>query len=440
MKIFEKNGYLFLSGGYYASEMSEPKKLPPKKRIEEVNKRKQESGDSDLYDMYAVNNKIRTTYCYVKSNEINRELETINSGKKIKSQGVASLGLYAVYCIGLDSSVQNCIVCFNVRDKEYGYVLVKDEMIFPGGEFVSDKEVVKEAVISLIRTHNRSTNVDRHIVDVYLTSELIEIQDSLISQTDINIILLGYDEDKKSFVANSDVIFWGKKAISKYFNRSKFKPLHKTKKQKIMMGVSVGLLVALSTIGGWLLWGGGEEVIKPAPAKPKSGLASGLSLTQACFKNTDQIFNVADQPTTYGWYIYSFKCTPDSLSIVFKPTEKIQLPTVGKDELRKALSENGVIFNNNQYSLTRKLHVYSDYKYRGDSNTLFMVLNEYASSRSGSFDVTSDGINNYTIKSSLSPVYLVNHNLIHDLPIQSIEGKYDPNTAFYSWTINGRIK
>lgn len=441
-KVFEVKGRLFISGGYYASAFSEAKKFPCKKRIDEINKRlmaKETEQSAKILDLVASNSKIRNTSCYIQSREINEQLKVFD--KKTISKGFASLGLYAAYCMGLDSETQNGIICFHITGDLYAYILVKDGMISPGGDLVATKDLIKESVISLIKNHNRTTNVDNHITDVYLTSELVEIRDALTTQTNINIILLGYNEDRKVFLENSEGIFWSsERFIKRYFSKSSFKSTKKKTSKIVVIGLALSLMLA-GYLGYSMYLDDGSSIIESAEPVKTNGLVSGLQLVKACFTNTDNIFKVNDIETKYGWYISSFKCTSKNLVIQFKPMKPLEIPTMGLDDLKQYLGESsGVSYKNNSFSINRKLNITDNYIYKGDSHELFNVLGEYAEGQSTVFSATSDGINTFTIKSMYSPVYLVNNRLINDLPLQSMEGKYDPNSGYYNWTISGRIK
>lgn len=441
MRLFEKNGYLFITEGYFLSTLSSNKLLTPKQRIAMINQYFQDTVGGEnigiqLYDTYAVIKTMRETYSYVKSSELAETLKKAGVDKKLTARGVGSLGMYIVEVTELDASISNCIICFTVSSQECGYVLIKDGTIYPdAGEYISDKTSVKESIISLIRKHNRGTNIERHIQAIYAPSELSDIQDLLISD-------LGGTVNIGISLETSDNIFWNKKTLKKYFNKVRYKSQKRMFKPIL---ITAGVLVVAS-ISGYFVYTSLYPDVEPITIieAPKTNLVKGSELVKSCFTNTDAIFTISSQPTEFGWYVDSFRCDINGLDIKFRTVKQTPVPTLAIEELKKILRDNKVTFANSVYTFKRSIKVNTDYQYSGNTIKLLESMGEYSTNYGFDFKTINQQAKTqekvFEIDSDLSPVYLLNNKVLTDIPLSSIEGKYNLTNSTYSWKILGKIK
>lgn len=444
MKLFDKNGYLFITEGFFLSRLSVEKQLTPKQRINMYNKIKKDLVGGDnvgniMLDTYAVTKSIRETYSFISSHELDETLKKAGVDSKRAKKGVGSLGMYIVEVMEIDASILNCIICFSINqadaENSVGYILIKDGTIYPdAGEFVSDINTIKESIVSLIRKHNRGTNDERYIQFLYVPSELSEIQDSIDTTADINVQILDYSSDR---------IFWDKKSLKSYFSKVKYRPFQKPiKKQLIGIGVVLTCLIGGYSAYSYFFQ---EEMPIVVAEKPKTNLIKGSDLVAACFKDTGAIFSINKAHSDYGgWYIDTFSCSSKGLSVKFRTMNAVQVPAMAVEELKNILQDKNISASNGTYIYTRKINVNIDYHFRGTAIKMFESL-EVAKSK---YDLEVKTLNNqsktieksFELDSSLSPVYFYNNGVINDLPLTSIEGKYNLSDDSYLWKILGKVK
>lgn len=442
MRLFEKNGYLFISEGYFLSTLSSNKLLTPKQRVAMINQYFQDTVGGEnigiqLYDTCAVIKNMRETYSFIKSSELTETLNKAGADKKLISRGVGSLGMYIVEVMELDASISNCIICFTVSAQECGYVLVKDGTIYPdGGEYISDKTSVKESIVSLIRKHNRGTNIERHIQAIYAPSELVDIQDLLISDLG-GAVNVGISPD------SSETLFWSKKILRKYFNRIRYKH-QKSMLKPILIAVGMSIVAGCA---GYFVFTTLYPDVEPITIveAPKTNLAKGSELVKSCFNNSDAIFTISSySPTQFGWYMDSFRCDLNGLEVKFRSVNQAPVPTLAIEELKKILKDNNVTFANGIYTFKKPIKLNTDYQYTGNALKLFESMGEYSANYGFDFKTLNQQAKTqekiFEIDSDLSPVFLLNNKVLTDVPLSSIEGKYNLTNSSYSWKILGKIK
>ena len=451
MFIFEKNGLLFVSGGYFLSTLSEAKMIPPKDRIKIINKLLVNTTSNlteGQYDMLAISNKFRKTWHYIRSLELKQVIFKSEFDKKTIAKGYASLSTYILECLSsirfsdgsmLNDRLSNALVCFKISDDLFGYILFKHGTIHPGdGDIVSTRENIKDSIINLIRKHNRSGNIETKINTIVVTEELEELRDNLLN-TGVEFLPLGYDSTKEQYVLNSEELFWSKNQLKK-FNKSKFINVVQTRQRSIKIGLASAGVACLLVVGLLYYQTNKPDEIQVVTTPQKSNLINASSMISQCFKNSAEIFGQNFRSSKYFWKIDKVSCDISGLKVHFMTTDTVPAVSLGVDDITSLYhnpsyqikSDTGL---GNSVILTQNLNL--DNNFTSNSSKMKQIESLDTMSNSLGISYQADELKKqYVITSNISPIYMNANHYLDGLALKSINGVADSNGG-YNWQING---
>ncbi len=485
MKVLNKSGYAFASGMFWQIA-DEGKRAPNLAKL---------AKDTNN-DMYCYIKSYRPTWGFCKHSELNGFKKVASLGKYIISAS-GLLGKPNNIIIVYKFKSVNELDEFegSLNEDLYGYIILLNGTICPDeGDYVSNFESVYESIIQKANRYEieylyltldvaiRFFSIYELIMDNINKPDILMTLMNNVAYTELYELIVSYKQThylslfeeyshevlikltKEQFFEaeykkhknlglrfiidniytlnfTSDEAYWHKDILHKYYKQSLLKSLKRQNAHPIKL-IIMGVLFVILFYLIYITFIKTDEdaiafVVSNKPEIPRVTAVNPLSLIKQCVIKNDRYFLDLEYLV-----LKSLKCDSLSTELTFETNTNLTF-----NDFAYLIGEsNGITFNNQlgYYKVKYWIKNKNIINQQPISHGQILTNLEAAATQYSFILQLQNGINRkvqeFTISSYQSPLFLLKHHILDDVLIRQIQMNLNQSNGLYNWTINGEFK